>query len=168
VTTPSGDDTTSLTSAPLTPAPLTPATQAPVAPSVTAPVVPPAPSAVAPAVLGDPGALEKAKGELAAKAAEAKIAVREKEQKAAAEKARAAKDARTPDQIRADIAATRIELGQTVDALSAKLDVKSRAKGEAARVQAYVKDPANRPQVIAAAAAVLLLIALKVTRKVKS
>jgi hypothetical protein len=35
-------------------------------------------------------------------------------------------------------------------------------------VQAYVKDPANRPQVIAAAAAVLLLIALKVTRKVKS
>lgn len=34
----------------------------------------------------------------------------------------------TPDQIRADIERTREELGQTVEALSAKLDVKTRTK----------------------------------------
>lgn len=68
---------------------------------------------------------------------------------------------RTPDEIRTDIAATRRELETTVDALSAKLDVKSRA-------QAWVKDPANRPQLIAAGVAVVSVLALVITKKVRS
>lgn len=71
------------------------------------------------------------------------------------------KASRTPDQIRADIAATRSELERTVDALSARLDVKS-------RVQARVTDPANRPQLIAAGVGVAALLALVVTKKVRS
>ncbi|MGH3743351.1 MAG: DUF3618 domain-containing protein [Mycobacteriales bacterium] len=71
------------------------------------------------------------------------------------------KPGRTPDQIRADIAATRSDLQQTVDALSAKLDVKS-------RVQVWVADPANRPQLVAAGVAVVALLALVVTKKVRS
>ena len=68
---------------------------------------------------------------------------------------------RTPDQIRADIATTRRQLEQTADALSAKLDVKS-------RVQAWVADPANRPQLIAAGVAVVAAVALVVTKKLRS
>lgn len=73
----------------------------------------------------------------------------------------AAKPGRTPDEIRADIAATRTQLERTVDALSAKLDVKS-------RVQVWVADPANRPQLIAAGVAVVAVLALVVTKKVRS
>ncbi len=80
----------------------------------------------------------------------------------------AAEKARTPEQIRADIVATRVQLEETVDALSAKLDVKTRAKGGMARLRAYAADPANRPQVAAAAVAVLALVALKVTRARRS
>lgn len=45
------------------------------------------------------------------------------------------------EEIQADIAQTREELGRTVDALSAKLDVKARAKGQvdAARQRAMVQ-----------------------------
>lgn len=71
------------------------------------------------------------------------------------------KPSRTPDQIRADIAATRAQLERTADALSAKLDVKS-------RVQAWVGDPDNRPQLIAAGVAVVAVLALVVTKKVRS
>lgn len=39
---------------------------------------------------------------------------------------------RSPGEIEADLAQTRQELGETVDALSAKLDVKSRAKDQVA------------------------------------
>ncbi len=74
---------------------------------------------------------------------------------------------RTPAQIRADIAATRVEMQQTVDALSAKLDVKSRAAAGAASAKAYVVSPDNRPQVVAAGVAAVALIALLVTRKVR-
>jgi hypothetical protein len=73
----------------------------------------------------------------------------------------AGKPSRTPDQIRADIAATRTQLERTVDALSAKLDVKS-------RVQVWVADPDNRPQLIAAGVAVVAVLALVVTKKVRS
>jgi hypothetical protein len=75
---------------------------------------------------------------------------------------------RTPTQIRADIVATRAEMQQTVDALSAKLDVKSRAAAGASSAKAYVVSPDNRPQVIATGVAALALIALLVTRKVRS
>lgn len=37
-------------------------------------------------------------------------------------------DKRTPDEIQADIDETRADLGETIDALTAKLDVKTRAK----------------------------------------
>lgn len=76
-------------------------------------------------------------------------------------KSHADKSSRTPDEIRADIAATRTQLERTVDALSAKLDVKS-------RVQVWVADPANRPQLIAAGVAVAAVLALVVTKKVRS
>lgn len=71
------------------------------------------------------------------------------------------KPARTADQIRADIAATRAELERTVDALSVKLDVRT-------RLRAWVTDPANRPQLVAAGVAVAAVLALVVTKKVRS
>ena len=75
---------------------------------------------------------------------------------------------RTPAQIRADIAATRAEMQRTVDALSAKLDVKSRVTATAASAKTYVASPDNRPQVIAAGVAAVALVALLITRKVRS
>ena len=78
------------------------------------------------------------------------------------------KAVRTPAQIRADIAATRIELEETVDALSAKLDIKSRAQGKATQVRAYLTDPGNRPQVAAGVVAVVALVALAITRSRRS
>ena len=69
--------------------------------------------------------------------------------------------ARSADQIRADIAATRAELERTADALSAKLDVRT-------RVRSWVTDPANRPQLVAAGVAVAAVLALVVTKKVRS
>ena len=108
-----------------------------------------------------PESLAKAEAEVAAQQQaeqDAKKADAEKE----AEKARAAgAPPRTPDQIRADIEATRRELGATVDALSAHLDVKG-------RVQAWVRDPANRPQLVAAGVAVVSIVALVITKKVRS
>lgn len=68
---------------------------------------------------------------------------------------------RSPDQIRADIAATRAELERTVDALSARLDIPS-------RVRRWVADPDNRPQVVAAGVAVVALLALVITKKARS
>lgn len=68
---------------------------------------------------------------------------------------------RSADEIRADIAATRAELEHTADALSAKLDVRKRLRG-------WFTDPANRPQLIAAGVAVVAVVALAVTKKVRS
>lgn len=112
-----------------------------------------------PPVAAEPPSLVAAETEVADKAAGA-------ERAAAAEKAKAEreKDTRTPDQIRADIAATREELAQTVDALAAKLDVKTRARAGVDQARAYASDPENRPQVIAAVVALLALVALRVTR----
>ncbi len=71
------------------------------------------------------------------------------------------KPPRSPDQIRAEIAATRLELGATVEALSAKLDVKS-------RTQSWVRDPANRPQLIAAGVALASILGLVIIKKVRA
>jgi hypothetical protein len=66
----------------------------------------------------------------------------------------------TPEQIEADIARQREELADTVDALHAKLDVKTRAKDRAAelRDQATTDSGKPKPQVLAVAAAVLAVV----------
>jgi hypothetical protein len=63
----------------------------------------------------------------------------------------------------ADIEATRADLGQTVDALSRKLDVKSRARAKATETVAQVRrEPAVPAAVLAGA---VLLVALVVWRR---
>jgi len=81
----------------------------------------------------------------------------------------------TADELQADIEQTRADLGETVDALTQKLDVKARAKGKAseirqgagdvaARAKDSVTDDTGKPTPIAsagsavAAAAVVLLV----------
>ncbi len=66
-----------------------------------------------------------------------------------------------PDQIQAEIEATRAQLGRTVDELSARLDVPARARESAARatdtaVETYRESP---PAVIGAAIALVGLVA---------
>jgi hypothetical protein len=58
---------------------------------------------------------------------------------------------RTPEAVavREDIAATRADLGETVDALAAKTDVKTRATGAARRAASSVRD-SGRQQVVRA------------------
>jgi len=65
-----------------------------------------------------------------------------------------------PEQIQAEIEATRAQLGRTVDELSARLDVPARAKEKAARakdtaVETYRESP---PAVIGAAVALAGLV----------
>ncbi|WP_028812669.1 DUF3618 domain-containing protein [Streptomyces flavidovirens] len=48
----------------------------------------------------------------------------------------------TPDELRAQVARTREELGRTVEALAAKADVKAQAQQKAARVKGMVQDKA--------------------------
>ncbi len=50
------------------------------------------------------------------------------------------------DEIQTDIAATRKELGETVEALSAKMDVKQRTKDKAAETKEAVVDKAHAVQ----------------------
>jgi MYXO-CTERM domain-containing protein len=66
-----------------------------------------------------------------------------------------------PEAIRADIERTREDLAQTVDALHAKLDVKTRAKDKVAQVKnsATTSDGKPRPEVIAVAVAALVVVA---------
>ena len=66
-----------------------------------------------------------------------------------------------PEAIRADIERTRDDLAQTVDALHAKLDVKTRAKDKVAQVKnsATTNDGKPRPEVIAVAVAALVVVA---------
>jgi ElaB/YqjD/DUF883 family membrane-anchored ribosome-binding protein len=52
----------------------------------------------------------------------------------------AADEPRTPEEIRADIEQTRGELGDTVEALAAKADVKAQAKERVSEVKERVKD----------------------------
>jgi len=66
-----------------------------------------------------------------------------------------------PEAIRADIERTREDLAETVDALHAKLDVKTRAKDKvtAVRDSATTDTGKPRPEVIGGTVAALLLVA---------
>jgi hypothetical protein len=69
--------------------------------------------------------------------------------------------ANDPDAIRADIERTRENLAETVDALHAKLDVKGQAKARVAHVkdQATTSSGKPRPEIVAGAVGVVLLVA---------
>jgi ElaB/YqjD/DUF883 family membrane-anchored ribosome-binding protein len=79
----------------------------------------------------------------------------------------------SPDALRADIERTRAELADTVDALTARLDVKSRAQARAeelahdARTRAEELAHDSRAQAIGVGAAILALatVALMLWRK---
>jgi LPXTG-motif cell wall-anchored protein len=77
-------------------------------------------------------------------------------------------DVNDPDQITAEIDATREQLGRTVDELSARLDVPARARESAARakdtaVETYRESP---PLVIAGAVALVgLAVGLVILRR---
>jgi hypothetical protein len=66
-----------------------------------------------------------------------------------------------PDVIREDIERTRANLAETVDALHAKLDVKSQAKArlERAKDQATTASGKPRPEVVAGVVGAVLLVA---------
>lgn len=66
-----------------------------------------------------------------------------------------------PDAIRADIERTREELAETVDALHAKLDVKTQAKARLARAkdQATTDTGKPRPELVSGAAGAVLVLA---------
>ncbi len=66
---------------------------------------------------------------------------------------------RTPEQIEADIEAQRAQLAETVDQLTAKLDVKSQARAKVADVKhrATTDDGAPRPEVLAAAGSLVAM-----------
>ena len=73
----------------------------------------------------------------------------------------------SPEQIEADIERQREELAETVDALHAKLNVKTRAKEKAAdlKERATTDQGKPRPEVLAgAAAAAALVVGLVVLR----
>ena len=76
----------------------------------------------------------------------------------------------TPDEIEADIARQRDELASTVDALHAKLDVKTRAQDKAAelRDRATTDEGKPRPELLGAAAGVLLGVGLLIWLKRRS
>jgi hypothetical protein len=66
---------------------------------------------------------------------------------------------KTPEQIEAEIEAQREQLADTVDQLTAKLDVKSQAKARIADVKhrATTDDGAPRPEVLAAAGSLVVM-----------
>lgn len=68
-------------------------------------------------------------------------------------------EARTPEQIEAEIALQREQLAGTVDELAAKLDVKSRAQHKVAslRDSATTDSGSPRPEVLAAAGSLAAL-----------
>ena len=53
---------------------------------------------------------------------------------------------RSPDEIEADIEAQREQLAETIDALTAKLDVKSQARAKAAEVRDRATTDAGKPR----------------------
>lgn len=73
-------------------------------------------------------------------------------------------DLRTPDQIEADIEAQREQLAQTVDQLSAKLNVKSRTRAKVADVRdrATTDEGTPRPEVLAAAGSLVAMLTVLV------
>ena len=78
---------------------------------------------------------------------------------------------KSPDDIRDEIAQTRAELAQTVDSLSAKLDVKAQAKQRVDGIRSTVVEKAEqaqpyRTQILAAAAGLgVLFVALRLRRR---
>jgi hypothetical protein len=68
-------------------------------------------------------------------------------------------DARTPEQIEAEIAVQRERLAGTVDELAARLDVKARAQDKVAslRDSATTDTGSPRPEVLAAAGSLLAM-----------
>ena len=71
---------------------------------------------------------------------------------------------RTPEQIRADIERTRERLGETVEALADKADVKTHAKEKVDEVKTNVTETA-RSNAVPAAVAVVALVAVVVLLK---
>ena len=73
-----------------------------------------------------------------------------------------ANQSKTPEAIEADIERQREQLAETVDALTHKLDVKAQSKAKVADLkdQATTADGKPRPEVLAGAAGVVLVIGL--------
>jgi MYXO-CTERM domain-containing protein len=73
----------------------------------------------------------------------------------------------TPDEIKADIERQREHLADTVDALHAKLDVKSQAQAKLAEVKDRVTTDSGspRPEVVAVGAAAVALVVLLIWRR---
>jgi small-conductance mechanosensitive channel len=67
---------------------------------------------------------------------------------------------KTPEQIEAEIEAQREQLADTVDQLTAKLDVKSQAQARVAEVRdrATTEDGRPRPEVLAAAGSLVAMV----------
>jgi hypothetical protein len=78
-------------------------------------------------------------------------------------------DARTPEQLEAEIAAQREQLADTVDELAAKLDVKSQAQRKVAALKdsATTDTGAPRPEVVAAAGSLLAMALVLVVWRVR-
>lgn len=68
------------------------------------------------------------------------VAAQEREEQAEAAQEEAQPDTRTPEEIREDIRQTRVELGDTAEALAAKSDVKAQAKAKVDDVKGKVSD----------------------------
>lgn len=56
------------------------------------------------------------------------------------------RDARSPEEIEADITVQREQLAETIDALTTKLDVKTQAKAKAADVRDRATTDAGKPR----------------------
>jgi len=67
-------------------------------------------------------------------------------------------DSRTPEDIQTDIEHQREQLAGTIDALAAKLDVKSQAKQKASEVRSRATDDQGRPRVELVAAVTLVVV----------
>ena len=63
----------------------------------------------------------------------------------------ASSEPKSPDEIRAEIEQTRADMGDTVDALTNKLDVKSQAKQRVASVQSSISDKVGQAKAAAPA-----------------
>lgn len=74
---------------------------------------------------------------------------------------------KSPAQLEAEIEAQRLGLAETVDQLTAKLDVKSHARARAAeaRDRATTADGKPRPEVVAAAGALVAVVVLVALRR---